>query len=268
MPLNPNIRILNYKENKQKTINDILLRYTNLCQDIINCIIIPYSTNNDLIGINLSHCLIYTDYYIHYEGFICDFCNVDMRYSNLSYVNIIGINLSHVDFSYSNLDGLNWSMVDLSKHNNIIILNIKMNNCSLITSKFNANNTQYEVINGIQIRNSDMRGSNFKYCKFQNCDFSGSDLRGIKLWHTEFYRCNFNNCNMREIDFRKAIINAGTFHNTNLEYSNLEYNNIGLWYYMEEDPLYNAKITGAKTNCPKMYKRYPQMSYVGRITFI
>jgi uncharacterized protein YjbI with pentapeptide repeats len=252
----PNLCIPNYKENKYKIIENTLLRYTNLCQDIINCIIIPYATNEDLIGINLSHGKFCRFDLIKYQKNII-LNSLDIRHSNLSYCNLSYIFLNNIDLSDSNLTHIKIHYIRHSTIGGLFIQrprhnDNKFNRCNLECASFDG----IQIYNG-QIMNSNLIGSQIRNCTFNNVDFNGSDLRGCKLYNSEFLNCTFDNCDMREIDFRNINIVDCTFHNTNLEYSNLCYQYMGL--------LCNAMLTGAKTNSSILYKCYPQMSYVGRI---
>jgi uncharacterized protein YjbI with pentapeptide repeats len=257
----PNIIIPNYKEHKEQFITNTLLRYTNICQDIINCIIIPYTLNDDLIGINLSHCEIYNE-----SGrlYVFDTVNINirevyMRYSNLSQCNMNGLDISYTDFSYSNLDGFSYLSTMYPRDYWSFSSHTKFNNCSMINSMIYSLPLDMGEFKNIQIRNSDLRGTKIKYCRFSNCDFSGTDLRGIILYRTIFSFCNFDNCDMRGVNLQCRWLYNSTFNNTNLEYADMRNITVPIIN------LRNAKLTGAKTNNKDMHKAYLEMSYVGPI---
>jgi uncharacterized protein YjbI with pentapeptide repeats len=193
-------KLKKYETFKREELRDILLLTTDLCEDIINNIILDYcildlhiKSGSDLTSIDLS------DSHNNITIYACNVKYVKFNQGNLSKLVLIHVSMYNTQFKNAILNHTHFTKCNLinCQFNNAKLINVDFINCNMSGTNFvNADLTNGRIIN----------------CKLKGANFDGAIL----------HNCNLCNIVLVDIDFSKAdltgaITNNRKFHNLHHE---------------------------------------------------
>ena len=160
--------------------------------------------------------------------------------TNLSGVNLVGIDLSNTSLKGKDLSGANLSYVDLSEHDlagtnlsNSILWRTNLSSIDLGSTTLANVFSRYANLSESKLPDS-LANNNFNLAKLTNINFAGKDLSGssfnrVELDGSDMQNTNLNNAEFVQVDFTKiknkslagANLVSTSFANSNLSGINL-----------------------------------------------
>jgi len=131
-----------------------------------------------------------------------DLNHVVLRNFDLSYADMVGINLNHSDLRHANLEGANLSGADLSDVN---FSDVNLNRANLDGAN----------LEGSYLADANLNLTNLHNAKLRNADLSGANLEGANLSGADLTYVDFSGA--------KGLLNPAEWLSKNFEHDDLGY---------------------------------------------
>ena len=156
------------------------------------------------------------------HGYEVNLSGLEIRRTQLVYLNLEEADLSYSNFQGSNLNnsqftGANFNESNLentkffrAKLNNVFLRNAQLNNAELPSAELNQaklNNAELRGANltNAQLKNADLTGANFTNAQLNRVNFEGADFKGAIWTNAELQKANFTNAkNLDPVKIREA----------------------------------------------------------------